>query len=741
MSGAWKQLAAIAVALALWSVLASPAVWTLLLAYACACLVLGATPLHAWLQALPSAARAGLLALMVLPAIGALVRVWPALVENEGLVAAWPSFVDRLRLEREPSIAPPLVSAAQPQAFFVHARSGAKVRAQLASGIRALDAYELGEGLYRIDYDPRRDGVPAHANGEIEATIWVDGAAHRRALRAATPLAHPRWFARAPSGQLAATVSEETDELIVVSARGLDRRVPVGDGPSDCAFLDDTRIAVSHRYDSQLWVIDARSFEVLSRVAVGDRIDRVAVSPSGGTLAIVQSGREPSVRLLSASDLTVIARGALPHAADGLAFGADDDTVLVTTRDDARVVRLKRTASVLAQDAALVLSRAATAFARIDDGKRALLAVTDYRADGNAQLGNHFVQDQLLAVDVTSMRVEQRMLTARRSTRQSRAGDVDRGLSPLGIVQVADGALLVAFSGSDELWRLRALNADPEIVDLQANVEDEAALVAPHGVVELADGTVLVASPSSGTLGTVRRGAREPGIVRLAQSDAYLLKHDSVALAQRMGERGFYEGTRAGISCQSCHLQADSDRAAYNLGERELLPTLSVRGLLGTAPYLRDGSYPTLADLDHVAQDRYRGYLRRAPSRPQTLEAFLESLPRAPSPAADLAAQRRGVQVFVRASCVTCHAFPAFTTLGQHRAAEIFPDHKGGSRYAMLDVPSLLSVGSSAPYLSDGRAPTLADVLTEHNRQNHHGDTATLTAAERADLIAFLEAL
>ena len=59
----------------------------------------------------------------------------------------------------------------------------------------------------------------------------------------------------------------------------------------------------------------------------------------------------------------------------------------------------------------------------------------------------------------------------------------------------------------------------------------------------------------------------------------------------------------------------------------------------------------------------------------------------------------------------------------------------------MLDVPSLLSVGSSAPYLSDGRAATLEAVLTEHNRKNRHGDTAKLTAHERGDLIAFLEAL
>lgn len=737
MSGAWKQAAAIAVALALWSVVASPAVWSLLLAYVVACLLLGAAPLGVWVQGLTQPARAVLLALMLVPAASQLARVLPQLVANEALASAWPSFADRLRLEQEPSIAPPLVSGAQPQAFFVHAPAGSKVQARLASGVRTLAAEEIGEGLFRIEYDPRRDGAPRPANGSIEATLWLDGTAHSRGLRAATPHAHPRWFARAPHGELAATVSEETDELIVLSARGLERRVPVGDGPTDCAFLDDARIAVSHRFDHRLWVIDARSFEVLARAHVGDDQARLAISPSLQTLALARSGAHPELVLLSATSLSPLAHLALDHAADGLAFGGDDDTLLATIPAQARVLRFSRRRGALVQAAQLMLSRAATAMARIDGGQRLLLAVTDYRPDGSPQLGNHFVQDQLLDVEVASLRVTGRSFTARRSSRQSRAGDVDRGLSPLGITQAADGALLIAFAGSDELWRLARLNAEPQIIDL----ETQGALFAPHGVVELAGGTVLVASPASGAIARLAPGAREPSVVRLAADDAYLRAHDRVALAQRLGERDFYEGTRAGIACQSCHLHADSDYAAYNLGDRELLPTLSVRGLLGTAPYLRDGSYPTLADLDSVAQDRYRGYLRRVPGRPETLAAYLESLPRAPSHKADVGSERRGVQVFVRASCVRCHAFPAFTSLGQHRAAEIFPDHPGTSRYAMLDVPSLLSVGSSAPYLSDGRAATLEAVLTEHNRANHHGDTAQLTAAERRDLIAFLEGL
>jgi hypothetical protein len=368
------------------------------------------------------------------------------------------------------------------------------------------------------------------------------------------------------------------------------------------------------------------------------------------------------------------------------------------------------------------------------------VAVTDYRPDGSSHLGNHFIQDQILTLDVARFAVTSALLTARRSERQSKPGDVDRGVSPMGMAQAADGSLLVAFAGSDEVWRMREGAVQPEILDL-ADTE----LHAPHGVAELADGTLIVTSPSAGALGLFARDAKAPRMLRLAPSDAELLAHDRDALERRLGERGFYEGTRAGISCQSCHLHADSDERAHNLGDHRLLPTLTVRGLLGTGPYLRDGSYPRIGDLDHVAQQLYRGYLRRAPGRPETLQAFVESLPRRDNPHAgahDVKSEQRGVRVFARAGCTSCHAFPAFTNLGQQLVRGLFPTHAARlPADERVDTPSLLSVAAGAPYLNDGRARTLDAVIGEHNRDNHHGDSARLTRTERKDLIAFLESL
>ena len=93
----------------------------------------------------------------------------------------------------------------------------------------------------------------------------------------------------------------------------------------------------------------------------------------------------------------------------------------------------------------------------------------------------------------------------------------------------------------------------------------------------------------------------------------------------------------------------------------------------------------------------------------------------------------------MRAGCARCHSFPAFTNLGQLPLAALFPEiAKELGKPETVDVPSLLSVAGSAPYLNDGRAATLESVLSDHNRDNLHGDTRGLSASERADLMRFL---
>lgn len=102
---------------------------------------------------------------------------------------------------------------------------------------------------------------------------------------------------------------------------------------------------------------------------------------------------------------------------------------------------------------------------------------------------------------------------------------------------------------------------------------------------------------------------------------------------------------------------------------------------------------------------------------------------------------RRGEQTF-GAVCASCHAGPQFTDMQFHRLTNN-PHHaidKGLARVTLRDedagrfrTPSLRNVALTAPYLHDGSAVTLNEVIDRHG--------IALTSAERSGLLAFLDTL
>jgi large repetitive protein len=107
-----------------------------------------------------------------------------------------------------------------------------------------------------------------------------------------------------------------------------------------------------------------------------------------------------------------------------------------------------------------------------------------------------------------------------------------------------------------------------------------------------------------------------------------------------------------------------------------------------------------------------------------------------------------GVQVsfavFTALDCQRCHAGPDFTDSAQGLRHNVGTLGAGsglrlGAPLVALDTPSLRGLFASAPYLHDGSAATLKDVLTTRNPDGAHGDIASINAAQRSDLLAFLQ--
>lgn len=121
--------------------------------------------------------------------------------------------------------------------------------------------------------------------------------------------------------------------------------------------------------------------------------------------------------------------------------------------------------------------------------------------------------------------------------------------------------------------------------------------------------------------------------------------------------------------------------------------------------------------------------------------------PHIPAPGKLSPEAERGKALFFdkAVGCATCHGGPYYTDSRLQKPFLLHdvgtgggPDEKMPPEY---DTPSLLGVYRSPPYLHDGRAKTLLDVLTTANPKDQHGKTSHLTKDQLADLVAFVKAL
>jgi cytochrome c peroxidase len=197
-------------------------------------------------------------------------------------------------------------------------------------------------------------------------------------------------------------------------------------------------------------------------------------------------------------------------------------------------------------------------------------------------------------------------------------------------------------------------------------------------------------------------------------------------------------GGTLGAACTTCHLDGQDDGHTWQLADgKRQTPPLSGGRLDGTAPYHWAGDVPTLENAITKAIARMGGTGIDAQQMAQ-LEAFLRSLP---APGNPLRAQAlsdsamRGEVLFYSAGCADCHNGAKLTN---NTFADVGTDISGfPSRGA--NVPSLIGVARSAPYLHDGSALTLRARLVQGG--DRHGQTSALSPEQIDDLVAYLERL
>jgi YVTN family beta-propeller protein len=123
------------------------------------------------------------------------------------------------------------------------------------------------------------------------------------------------------------------------------------------------------------------------------------------------------------------------------------------------------------------------------------------------------------------------------------------------------------------------------------------------------------------------------------------------------------------------------------------------------------------------------------------IDTYLKSLKPLPSPRLTRGklskSAKRGQKLFESAGCASCHTGELYTDLKRHNLGIGKWLDEGQS----FDTPTLIEVWRTAPYLYDGRAATIEDMLKKHNLDNKHGHTSDLTDKQIRDLAEFVLSL
>jgi len=226
--------------------------------------------------------------------------------------------------------------------------------------------------------------------------------------------------------------------------------------------------------------------------------------------------------------------------------------------------------------------------------------------------------------------------------------------------------------------------------------------------------------------------SREPAMLALGDGTTIVL---STVSREDTGHTLFHANSGGFLACASCHSEGNEDGRTWNFSCEGPRRTQSLQvGLTDTEPFHWDGSE---TDFGHLTTDVFQGRMSGpalASDQQAALLTWLDHQPRLPkADAADPAAVSRGQALFQDPAhgCAICHA-------GPHMTNNQTVDVGTGGRF---QVPSLIGVGSRAPYLHDGCAPTLTDRFGSCGGGDQHGVTSTLSSADVSDLVAYLKTL
>jgi YVTN family beta-propeller protein len=570
------------------------------------------------------------------------------------------------------------------------------------------------------------------------------------------------------------TLSLLNTETLTVTAE-----IPVGRLPRSVAVSSEGRAYVANQGSDDISVVDLKAQKVIHTIPVGDRPSGIVLSPDERFLALSENG-DDTVRYLDAQTLVTTLVIRVEDRPYGLSFTPDGRSLLVSHLYSGRVTRIafwpytqylplinpsnsgrgEQGQGSVEFDTQITISTwpnvaPAPSVVVNGDGSRAYLPQTMAHGLGLNTQFDTTVFPKVSVIDLVNNTHEKSEHISLPETDRPVGLPWDAALSP----------------DEGELWVVNSASNDTSVIDIrQPTRPRRAGHIAvgdnPRGIVLSPDGKkAYVNNTLAGTVTVIDTAALTvTQTVEVAQIPLPPLLLE--------GKRLFYSSARsdlaqaAWISCNSCHVEGEHDGRTWQLqflgqvppGEKPVIVrnTTSLLGMVQTYPLRWSAEWDESADSEFsvrfeqfgtgLIQDGQMHPTLGAPNQGRSagldaLAAFIDSLVAPERGHIFNETELRGRALFESqgTGCINCHPPPVYTDLKVH---DVGTAGGPGEWFGpLIDTPTLRFLYDSPPYLHDGSAASLLELLTTSNGDDLHGKTSHLSENELADLISYLLAL
>ena len=574
----------------------------------------------------------------------------------------------------------------------------------------------------------------------------------------------PQDLAFSPDGRTIAVSDEGLNRVLLVDAatRRILHRVPVEGTPRGLAWETASNLWVCEYDAGSLANVDVVEGRVIHRLTVGPKPYDVKVDASRGRLVAVDFGLAQVSILDLASGRTLTNLPAVDKPMY-LTLTPDRQEALIANSEphgDARGAAYAASVTVVN------LNTFATSQIQLPPGSTSLRGIA-VSPDGRwacvahllartylptSQLNSGWMVNNVVSIiDLSSGRVYATLPLDSAK---------DGAANPWGLTFSDNGtALWVCASGVHEIIRLdlasifNYLAANP--LHLATIDSDLLTLYQSNWVQRIGPVGVgprgIALSPDGHTLGVATYFSGEVHLLDITSNhvaNAVATAFSPPEHALRRGERLYNDATgcfQRWVSCATCHPGGRADGLNWDLlndGLGNAKNTMSHLYSTRTPPSMATGIRAN-AMVAIQAGFKYIEFQQHSDQDMQDVYDYMDSLRPEPSPYLNKCrltpAALRGKALFQNSTvgCANCHRGVYFTDLQKRNVGTGHPGDTGPYD-PIYDTPILHELWRTAPYLHDGSAPTLRDVLTTQNTNNLHGATSQLNSGQIDDLVAYL---